>query len=473
MKMQFLGAACTVTGSKTLIETNSESSHPTRVLVDCGLFQGQKELRLKNREVLGVDPSSIHAVLLTHAHLDHSGYLPLLVKNGFQGKVFCTAPTRDLTRIVLLDAGSIQEEDAGFANQEGFSKHKPALPLFTVKDAERAIERLEIVRDGEWFSPSDGIRVRYRKNGHILGSCSIQIEADGKRITFSGDLGRRDSLLHRDPESLEPTDFLVLESTYGDRDHPLTELESEAELERVIERMIHRKGQLVIPSFAIGRTQEVLLLLTRLREKGKLPESIPVFLDSPMGVRASDVLKAYPGWHKIPIQEIEKIEALVQVVSARDQSLQLSNSKNPKIIVAGSGMASGGRVLHHLSHLLPDPKTTVLFVGFQALGTRGRDLIEGKREIKIHGKQIYVRAHMEKLESLSAHAGQSELLGWIRESILRYSEKPTRVFLQHGESQASQALKAKIESDLDVPCCIPDFGESFDLHAVTQSGEKK
>lgn len=453
LKIQFLGGAETVTGSKTLLDNGR-----SKLLVDCGLFQGLKALRLLNRAPLPITPREISAVILTHAHLDHTGYLPLLVKQGFRGRVFCTAPTRELTRLVLLDAAHLQEEDASFANLKGFSKHSPALPLFTVEDAERAISLLEVVRDAKDFEPSRGFKARFKKNGHILGSCSLLVEADHQRLTFSGDLGRPRSLLHAAPEPLDSTDALVVESTYGDRLHTSTDDQAIEALAVIVNDTYQRQGTLIIPSFAIGRTQEILHMLATLSDAHKIPD-LPLYLDTPMGERATDIFASYPAWHSLNVHQVERLQTVCQIVKSTEQSIRMMRSSTPKIVIAGSGMAAGGRVLHHLAHGLPDPRCTVLFVGFQAAGTRGRSLLEGASEVKIHGKLIPVKARITALPQLSAHADQNEILAW-----LKTCPRPPRwVFLQHGEPDSARALQAKIKETLGWDTLIPRLGEAVDL----------
>lgn len=457
MKLQFLGGAGTVTGSKTLVEIQSNGKDRS-ILVDCGLFQGLKALRLQNWNSLPLNPRTLDAVILTHAHLDHSGYLPLLVKNGFKGPIYCTTPTRDLVALVLRDAAHLQEEDASYANRKKFSKHDPARPLFSVQDAERAISMLEAIREEEDFSPCRGLEARLRPNGHILGSCVVRLQTDSESVTFSGDLGRQKPLLYGAPRALEETDFLVLESTYGDRDHAGTPETSSEELLSVVHETWKRGGHLIVPSFAIGRSQEMLHLLAGLKKKVQIPD-VPIYLDTPMGRSATEIFAGNPGWHKLMPAQVSELMRVAKIVQSQEESIRIMRDESPKIIVAGSGMAAGGRVLHHLAHCLPDPRNTVLFTGFRAIGTRGRDLIEGAKEIKMHGRFIPVRAEIKMLANLSGHADQSETIAW-----LRTCPKPVkRVFIQHGEPSASLALSEKIQKELGWNTVIPVQGQIVDF----------
>lgn len=455
MRIRFLGAAETVTGSKTLLET-SDRRH--RILVDCGLYQGLKALRLKNRDPFPEDVRRIDAVVMTHAHLDHSGHLPLLVKNGFRGRIYCTPPTRELMELVLLDAANLQEEDAAFANREGFSKHKPAEPLFTCEDARRALGLVEVVREDREFTPARGFTAKFRRNGHILGSSWVVVEADGQRALFSGDLGRPRSLLFPSPEPPETADAIIVESTYGDRLHRNHHAEAQDSLGDVVRDAIARGGHLIIPAFAIGRTQELLHLLARLRAASQIPE-VPIYVDTPMGTQATEIFTSYPAWHRLSSTEIDALERVAHVVKSQQESIALMREDTPKIIIAGSGMAAGGRVLHHLASKLPNPKNTVLLVGYQSAGSRGRLLQDGATELKMHGRYIPVRARIETISSLSAHADQTEILEWLG----KVPAPPKRVFINHGEPQAADALRLKICDSLGWSVVVPREGESFEL----------
>lgn len=456
LQLQFLGAVGTVTGSKTLVRIGKAS-----FLVDCGLFQGLKSLRLRNREDFPVDPRSIDSVILTHAHLDHCGYLPLLVKQGFRGRIYCTAPTKSLVKLVLEDAAQIQEEDAEFANKEGFSKHHPAKPLFTLNDVKRVERLMETVREGKSFRPigsSGGSRgiaeARFLRNGHILGSCFVEIKTDRGTVVFSGDLGRNASLLFPDPKPLPPCDALVLESTYGDREHPIDK--NADQLSSVILETIHRGGSIFIPSFAIGRTQEVLLLIARLKAASRLPAELPIYLDSPMAGKATEIFEAQSAWHQVGEPDLSALCSVAKWTRTPPESIRMMREAGSKVVIAGSGMAAGGRILHHLSHALPQPQNTILFIGYQAMGTRGRQLIEGAQEVKIHGRFVPVRAQVKWLPSFSAHADQKELIQWALGRNGNSSGDSSRkgppvngtIFLQHGDPQSVDTLRCRLESEL-------------------------
>ncbi len=451
ISVQFLGGAGTVTGSKFLVETDAQ-----RILIDCGLFQGVKDLRLKNWEPFSVNPQSIDAVILTHAHLDHTGYLPLLVKKGFRGKIFCTPPTRDLTKVILADAAHLQEEDADYANRKGFSKHKPAKPLFTTEDAEKALGRLTTIHDEQWRSLQSKTRFRFRPSGHILGSAIIELETSGKKFVFSGDLGRENPLLLNPPDAIKSADYLFVESTYGDRLHDSTSVLRA--LAKITQDTIGRGGFLLIPSFAVGRTQDLLYLFSKLKKQKKMPD-VPVFLDSPMGINATQIFLDHSNWHKLSEREVNDLADVATMVKSRKQSKELLTRKHPAVVVAGSGMISGGRILHHLEARLSDSRNTVLLVGFQAAGTRGRLLRGGITELKMHGRYIPVRAHIEEISTLSAHADQGEILGWLR----KFEKPPKMTFIVHGEPQASDALRVKIQDTLDWKVKVPAGGEIVSL----------
>ncbi|MGZ3709604.1 MAG: MBL fold metallo-hydrolase RNA specificity domain-containing protein [Bdellovibrionota bacterium] len=449
--MQFLGAVGTVTGSKFLL-----SDGKSRVLVDCGLFQGVKELRLRNWEPFPVDPKTIDAVILTHAHLDHSGYLPVLVKNGFAGTVFCTKPTQDIAKILLNDAGHLEEEEAAFLNRHGISKHHPAKPLFTTLDAHEAMRHFLPLEESRWTEIWPGWKLRFQNSGHILGSAFVEIDLQGERFVFSGDLGRSHPLILKDPALIEQADYLFVESTYGDSFHPQTPALDE--LERIVLETLHRKGHLLIPSFAVGRTQDVLYLLSVLRKKKRIPE-IPTFVDSPLGVSATEIFVEYPNWHRLSNHEIQEMQNSVTLVHSQQQSQELLHKKNPTIIIAGAGMMTGGRILHHLAARLPDDRNTVLIVGFQAAGTRGRLLEHGIPDLKIHGQYIPVRAKIERIPGLSAHADQGEILSWLG----GFKSAPKTTFIVHGEPQAADALRVRIKDKLHWEVEIPKHLEVVEL----------
>lgn len=455
MKLQFLGAAGTVTGSRFLL-TREEGGRPRRTLVDCGLFQGLKENRLRNWAAFPVPPRSIDEVILTHAHIDHGGALPLLVKQGFAGPIHCSRPTRDLLRVLLRDSARLQEEDAEFANRRGFSKHHPALPLYTVEDADRALERLEPVDNETWHPLGRAGKYRLSPSSHILGSAFIEIEAGGTHLVFSGDVGRSSSLLFPPRAILPEADVLVVESTYGGRLHPVAS--PIEELARIVDTAFRAGGRVIIPCFAVGRTQEVIYLLSRLRAQGRLP-SQPVYLDSPMGIEATRIFYKYPGWHRLTESEIREMEALVTPLPSRDESIRAMRSDGPAIVIAGSGMMTGGRVLHHVEHRLGDANSTILLTGFQAEGTRGRLLQDGAVELKLHGRWIAARAKVETLEGLSAHADQAELLAWLE----GFRRPPRRTFIVHGEPASSAALARAIAERLGWKCEVPAQLEEFSV----------
>jgi metallo-beta-lactamase family protein len=456
MRITFLGATGTVTGSKYLVECGA-----TRVLVDCGLFQGLKQLRLRNRAPLPFEPRELDAVVLTHAHLDHSGYLPLLVKNGFRGPVHCTPATRDLCAILLPDSGHLQEEEADFANRHGFSRHRPALPLYTRADAERCLEQFEPVEVGGEHVVGD-LRFRLHPAGHLLGAAMVHLFGGGTDLLFSGDLGRPNDLLLPPPATIEEASHLVVESTYGNRLH--TDTDPLDLLEEVVTSTAARGGSVVIPSFAVGRAQLVLLLLHQLKAAGRIPD-IPVFLDSPMAVQATEVFARRVGDHRLDRAECDAVCRTARVTGTVEESKAIDHMRVPRIILSASGMATGGRVLHHLKALGPDPRNTVLFVGFQAAGTRGAAMIAGAKSVKIHGQYIPVRAGVAVLDNISGHADYGEILEWLG----RFRRPPRCSFITHGEPVAADALRLRIEEALGWQCKVPEYRESVEL-PVVQAG---
>jgi len=457
-QLTFLGAARTVTGSKYLVEIGS-----SRVLVDCGLFQGQYELRRRNWDELPVRADSIDAVVLTHAHLDHVGYLPRLAAQGFRGRVFCTPGTQDLAQLVLVDSAHIQEEDARAANQGHYSKHETAEPLYTVTDAWRALSMLQPVGFDRPMPVVSGVEISFVPMGHLLGSAAIRMRFTGedRTVVFGGDLGRYGRPVLQDPQPIAEADVLLCESTYGDRLHEPDD--GGARLASIVNETHARGGKLVIPAFAIGRVEEVLYWLKRLEEEKRIPVQ-PVYLDSPMAIEA---LKFYARRGDELDQSFQgrrntltafQTQNFRTVPSPRD-SADLVNSTRPAIVVASSGMATGGRVLHHLDRVLPDPRHTVLFVGYQAAGTRGRSLVDGARQVKMLGHLVDVAARIEKIDSMSAHADQGEILRWLG----GFSRPPGRMFIVHGEPVAQDALKAKIKDTLGWDASCPDYRESVEL----------
>ena len=446
LSLSFLGAAGTVTGSKYLIESDS-----LRIMVDCGLFQGFKQLRERNWAPLPVQPSSLDAVLLTHAHLDHSGYLPLLVRNGYSGPILSTHATRELCRLLLPDSGHLMEADAQFANRHGFSRHRPALPLYDQKDAERCLRAFADRGFGAAHSIADGCRATFRRAGHILGAASIGLEAGATRIVFSGDLGRYDDPVMVDPEPVRRADYLVVESTYGNRRHDRTS--PQEALEMAIDRTVRRGGSVIIPAFAVGRAQSLLYHLSQLKRAGRL--EVPVYLDSPMAVSASDIFCEHPDETRLSAAQCREACAVATYTREVEESKRLDQDNMPKVIISASGMATGGRVLHHLKHYAPDHRNTILLAGFQAGGTRGAALEAGASELKIHGDYVPVRAEVASLGMFSAHADQDELMRWLH----GFEQAPRMTFVTHGEPAASDALRHAIKDQLGWPVRVPEHGE--------------
>lgn len=451
VQLRFLGAAGTVTGSKFLVQAGE-----TSILVDCGLFQGYKQLRERNRQALPINPADIDCVLLTHAHIDHSGYLPLLARNGFEGRVHASAATGALCRHLLPDSGFIHEKDAAFANRHGFSKHHPARPLYTRADAEHCLRLFSSARFGEEISLADGITARFTRAGHILGAASIRLTIDGHRILFSGDLGHANNPTIVAPDDPQPTDVLVVESTYGNR---LREQgDAAGALAGVVTETVNRGGTVIVPAFAVGRTQLLLYYLKQLMDAGRIP-GVPVFLDSPLAINATDVFLDHPDDHRLTPAQAEAACGLAHYVRDVEESRALDHDPMPKIIIAGSGMATGGRVLHHLKVYAPKPENTILFAGYQAGGTRGARMVAGETEIRIHGQGWPVRAQVENLDMLSAHADRNELLDWIG----RLDKPPQQVFVVHGEAEASDALRIAIGERFGWPAQVPDHDRIYPL----------
>lgn len=451
MRLTFLGATQTVTGSKTLLTARSG-----RLLIDCGLFQGQKELKERNWAALPVDPRSIDAVILTHAHLDHSGHLPVLVKNGFRGPVYCTPATRDLCEILLLDSGHLLERDAEFANRHGYSRHKPALPLYTVEEARAALGHLRAVPFGPSFQPIDDVTAMFLPAGHILGAAMVRLDDGAVSVLFSGDLGRPHDPVMLEPARRPASDFVVVESTYGDRRHDTTD--AEQRLSEIISTTAARGGTVIIPAFAVGRAQSLLYYLDRLKRRGDLPP-IPIYLDSPMAIDASDILCRHVGDHRLGDGECRRMCNVAHYVQSVEESKSLDRQTMPMVIVSASGMATGGRVLHHLKAMAPDPRNTILLTGFQAAGTRGAQLHAGARELTIHGQAVPVRAAVESLDMLSAHADADEILRWLASC----PQEPQRTFVIHGEDHAAEALCQRLGREVGWQASVPDYGEAADL----------
>lgn len=443
VKVHFLGAAGTVTGSKFLLEAFDK-----RILIDCGLFQGLKELREKNWIDFPIQAQSIDLILLTHGHLDHVGYLPRLVIQGFNGKIIGTAPTLEIAKIILLDSAEIQEEEAEKANKEKYSKHQPALPLYTIKDADRTIALFDPEMEDKWVNLSNHISYRFLYNGHIIGATFIELDINGKRFVFSGDIGRKNDNLLNNPKKPEWADYLFLESTYGNKLHPNEDVD--AILVDLIHKTIHSNGNLIIPTFAVERLQSVIYTLWKLYNKNRIP-NIPIFVDSPMGNNVLEVFKQFPKWHKLPSNEYKAMCNHVNIIQSYKETWETIDNPLSKIIIAGSGMITGGRVLTYLQQLIDIETTTVLMVGYQAEGTRGRQLLEGAHELKFYGKYYPVKADIKHLESLSAHADQNELLDWLNS----IKNIPEMVYLIHGETSALDAFKTKLIDTYNWNVTIP------------------
>ncbi|WP_020407203.1 MBL fold metallo-hydrolase RNA specificity domain-containing protein [Hahella ganghwensis] len=445
MELSFLGAAGTVTGSKYLI---SHQNH--RFMLDCGLYQGIKNLRERNWKSLPVSPKDIKCLLLTHAHLDHSGYIPALVKHGFRGKIFCTHATKSLARVLLPDSGFLQEEDARYANKRHFSKHSPALPLYTEKEAWKALEYFEPVdfHDDVNFLP--GFKAQFIPAGHILGASSISIDGPAGKMVFSGDLGRPNDLIMRAPEAISQADYLILESTYGDRLHESVDIPQL--LADIVNSTAEQGGIVLIPAFAVGRAQALLHLIQELKNTDRIPD-LPVYLNSPMAISATEIFCHYHHLHRLTPEQCHAIDQGTQYVRTVEESIDLNQRKFPSIIVSASGMASGGRVLHHLKALLSDHRNSVVFAGFQAPGTRGDSLVNGAQQIKIHGQYYPVRASIYQLDALSAHADYDEILSWLE----NFTAPPKHTFITHGEPLASDALRLCIKDRLNWSVSVPEY----------------
>lgn len=459
LSLQFLGAARTVTGSKFLL-----THRGTRILVDCGLFQGPSELKDRNWQPFPVPASDIDVVVLTHAHIDHIGYLPRLYKQGFRGPVYCTRATADIARLSLPDSGRLQEEFAAYANRKGFSKHKPALPLYTEKEAKRACRLLEPYPFHENLEVAKGFTARFHMAGHILGAAFVRMYLpNGETILFGGDLGRKNVPILKDPETIEFADYLLVESTYGNRSHA-----KDPPRERFCEeinRVIETGGVLVVPAFAIGRTQEMLYYLCEMECEHAHDPLIPVYLDSPMAQEATRIYKQYPHLYDDETSEHLRqgqnplVPRSLHTVLDAAQSKKLNDMPGPAVIISSSGMASGGRVIHHLFHRLPHEENTVLFVGFQAEGTLGRQLVEGADHVRIMGQDVPVRARISSIQSLSAHADADGILDWLR----GFKKPPKRTFIVHGEPKAQEALQQRIRAELGWETAIPGYGDEVHL----------
>jgi len=461
VKLQFLGGAETVTGSKFYLTNGSHSW-----LVDCGLYQGLRELRRRNWRNLPVDLEKLSAVLLTHAHIDHSGYIPIIVRDGFEGPILTSEPTVDLCNILLPDAGYIQEEDAKFAAKKGFSKHANPMPLYTYTDAVASLGSLKSIEDRKWHELSDDVRMMLRPAGHILGSRVINVSVKEKKRKFNamfvGDLGTYDALISVDPGHVKSVTYLVLESTYGNRLHAEEDILSR--FEEIINRTVGRGGKVIIPAFAVGRTQEVLYALKQLERAGRLP-NVPIYLNSPLAIDATGIYIKFANEHSFFNDDVNSNPSDVfqplrlVLVHDPEESKALNALKEPAIILSSSGMMSGGRILHHLKAYLPDPKSTLVITGFQAAGTRGRAILDGAKAIKIHGMPVAVNSDVEFIESLSAHADYSDTMRWLK----GFEKPPKTTFLVHGEPKAADSLRGRIENELGWNVVVPKYLDTVKL----------
>ena len=450
VSITFLGGTGTVTGSKYLVKSGDQ-----RMLIDCGLFQGFKPLRLRNWSPLPVTPTDVDAVVLTHAHLDHSGYIPLMYRQGFRGRIHATAATVDLCAILLPDSGHIQEEDAAFLNRHSYTKHEPALPLYGKHDALLSMQLFKSEKIGHTFSPIPGWKVTLSSAGHILGAASALVEVAGRRILFSGDLGRPDDLLMNPPDAPPAADTVLIESTYGNRQHPHDNLV--AELAPALRQVAARGGVAVVPVFAVGRAQAVLHAIAQMKEQGDIPHALPVFLDSPMAVHTTELFQRHPDAHRLNAHDLQGLKHVATMVESVEQSKALSKRHGPMVILAASGMATGGRVLHHLARYLPDHRNMVILTGYQAPGTRGARLAAGETLLRMHGQDVAVHAEIVQLQSSSAHADATQLLDWLG----RMPEKPDQVYVVHGEADASDALRQRIERKLGWRALVPEHGSTW------------
>lgn len=451
MELSFLGGTGCVTGSRYLLTVGRR-----RILVDCGLFQGERIYRRRNWEPFPTPPRDIDAVVLTHAHLDHSGYLPVLIRDGYPGRVFSTAATRALCSVLLRDSAHLQEEDADWATRKGFSKHHPARPLYTRRDADAALERFTPV---EWHAShylGDGIAVRFAPAGHILGAATVTFDTPEGRIAFSGDVGRMTDAVMPPPERIAATDWLVVESTYGDRAHAPVDVEDA--LGELVRRVAARGGVLLVPAFAVGRAQALLFLLHKLKQRGAIP-NVPVFLNSPMASNVTEIFCEHRSEHRLSPEDCHATCSVAHVVRDVAESKALNERKGPMIIVSASGMLSGGRILHHLAAFGPDGHNAILLVGYQAAGTRGADLLRGAHALRIHGKTVGIKAEVANIDGMSAHADANELLSWLRQM----EAPPKQTFVTHGEPSSSAALAERITRELGWHSSVPKWREIVTL----------
>ncbi|HRS90984.1 MAG TPA: MBL fold metallo-hydrolase [Candidatus Marinimicrobia bacterium] len=459
--LTFLGATGTVTGSRFLLKTAHK-----QYLIDCGLFQGLKELRLRNWEPFPISPEDIDAVILTHAHIDHTGYLPRLVHYGFKGTIYATTATTDLCQILLPDSAHLQEEDAEYANKKHFSKHSPALPLYTTEDALQALELFTPIAYGSRLQLDDGVSLTFQDAGHILGSSFIDlrlsIDGEQRRLLFSGDLGRPNQPILRDPHTVFGADYLIVESTYGDRLHGNED--PKEVMARIINESIRRGGVLLIPSFAVGRTQELLYTIRELEEANRIPH-LPIYMDSPLAIKATKIFSKNKQDFDLKSKTLELkgknvLEtAQLHFAQTQEESKAINKIKSNAIIISASGMATGGRILHHLFNRLPDPKNTVLFIGYQAVGTRGRTILDGAESVKIHGQYVPIRAHIESTSCFSAHADYHEILAWLS----NFNSGPRKVFIVHGEPEPARSLSDKINQHFGWSTELPEYLSQYQI----------
>ena len=450
VSITFLGGADTVTGSKYLVRHGEQC-----LLLDCGLFQGYKQLRLRNWAPLPVAPDQINAVVLTHAHLDHSGYLPLLVKEGYKGSVYASQGTQALCKILLPDSGHIQEEDAAFANRHGFSKHAPALPLYSRQDALDCLPHIKAMAWGTTFQPLPGWRVTFSEAGHILGASSVLLEVAGRRILFSGDLGRPNDSLMNPPAPAPAADTVLIESTYGNRSHPPDTLLDE--LGPALTRLAARGGVAVVPVFAVGRAQALLHAIAQLKARGDIPQGLPIFLDSPMAVHTTHLFEHAQGQHRLSPHEVRALTHCATMVNSTDESKALASRHGTMVILSASGMATGGRVLHHLAHHAGNHRNMIILTGYQAPGTRGATLASGAKSVRIHGRDVDVKAEIVQLQSASAHADADQLLEWLQ----TMPQAPDQVYVVHGERDASDTLRSRIQHELGWRAMVPEHGSTW------------
>ncbi|OOG70420.1 MBL fold metallo-hydrolase RNA specificity domain-containing protein [Flavobacterium sp. A45] len=451
MKIKCIGGVGTVTGSKTLVESNG-----IRILIDCGQFQGLKSLRELNWEPLPILPSTIDFVLLTHGHLDHCGWLPRLVNQGFEGKIYCTSPTKDIAKLILLDSAKIQEEDARIANEGKFSKHEIAEPLYTIAQAEKVFPHFRVINPNESILLDAEIEAVFTNAGHILGACTIELHLENKVLVFSGDIGRDNDVLMFPPTKPKKADYVFLESTYGNRLHP--DIDPKAELEIYINNTVQNGGTIIIPSFAVERSQSIMYLLWQLKEEGRIPDILYV-IDTPMGISMLQLFSNNRKWHRLHQEEFTAMCKMFTMVSDYQETIETIYNKQSKVVIAASGMVTGGRVLSYLERYIGLPETMVIIIGYQGEGTRGRKLLEGAKDIKIHGKYYSVKAKVVEIETLSAHGDQKDLINWLSD----LEKAPKKVFLVHGENEPADELRMKIKEKYGFDCIVPLMGQEFEL----------